>query len=254
MKDFSLAIYAELIDALSAAGYSFQTFQEYLNAPLAKVVILRHDVDKRPGNALKTADIEHARGIKASYFFRIVPESLHPDKLLAIKRLGHEIGYHYEDMDPAKGDAKKAIESFSQNLAKLRKLAPIKTICMHGSPLSKYDNRELWLHYDYRDFGIIGEPYFDLDFDEIFYITDTGRSWNASEASIRDKVNSAFEIEVKSTMHFIELIQAGKTPDMMMINTHPQRWDDNYLWWLKELVAQNLKNKIKQFLNTIRSK
>ncbi|MDD3534833.1 MAG: hypothetical protein PHC50_01615 [Candidatus Cloacimonetes bacterium] len=72
--------------------------------------------------------------------------------------------------------------------------------------------------------------------------------------SIRDKVNSAFEIEVKSTMHFIELIQAGKTPDRMMINTHPQRWDDNYLWWLKELVAQNLKNKIKQLLNTIRSK
>lgn len=254
MKDFSLAIYAELIDALSAAGYSFQTFQEYIKAPLTKVVILRHDVDKRPGNALKTAEIEHARGIKASYFFRIVPESLHPDKLLAIKKLGHEIGYHYEDMDPAKGDAKKAIESFSQNLAKLRKLAPIKTICMHGSPLSKYDNRELWQHYDYRDFGIMGEPYFDLDFDEIFYITDTGRSWNARDASIRDKVNSTFEIEVKSTIHFIELIQAGKMPDKMMINTHPQRWDDNYLWWLKELVAQNLKNKIKQLLNTIRSK
>ena len=27
---------------------------------------------------------------------------------------------------------------------------------------------ELWEKYDYRDYGIIGEPYFDIDFDEVF--------------------------------------------------------------------------------------
>jgi hypothetical protein len=42
--------------------------------------------------------------------------------------------------------------------------------------------------YDYRDFAIIAEPYFDVDYDEVFYISDTGRSWNHSSASIRDKV------------------------------------------------------------------
>ena len=67
-------------------------------------------------------------------------------------------------------------------------LSHVKTICMHGSPLSKWDNRDLWKKYDYRDFGIIAEPYFDLDFDEVFYLTDTGRSWNNSKASVRDKV------------------------------------------------------------------
>ena len=59
---------------------------------------------------------------------------------------------------------------------------------MHGSPLSKWDNRDLWKRYNYRDYGIIAEPYFDLDFDEVFYLTDTGRSWNNSKASVRDKV------------------------------------------------------------------
>ena len=44
--------------------------------------------------------------------------------------------------------------------------------------------------YDYRDYDIIGEPYFDLDFDEFFYLTDTGMRWNAGRFSIRDKVNS----------------------------------------------------------------
>ena len=33
------------------------------------------------------------------------------------------------------------------NLDKLRKLADIQTICMHGSPYSKFDNKKLWEKY-----------------------------------------------------------------------------------------------------------
>ncbi|MDD4560744.1 MAG: hypothetical protein PHF32_08450 [Candidatus Cloacimonetes bacterium] len=247
-RDFTVQKYCELLDALILAGYEFQTFRDYLKNPLEKVVILRHDVDKKPGNSLRFAEIEHEKGLRASYFFRVVPESLHVDKLLAIKALGHEIGYHYEDMDPAKGDPEKAIKSFVQNLEKLRKLAPIDTICMHGSPLSKYDNKDLWQHYDYHEYGIIGEPYFDLDYSKIFYITDTGRKWNNRDASIRDKVESPFEIEVRSTQHFIELIKAGKMPEKMMINTHPQRWNDEWVPWVVELVSQTVKNRVKRML------
>ena len=69
----------------------------------------------------------------------------------------------------------KAIKSFEINLEKLRKLYPVKTICMHGSPLSKFDNRKIWDKFDYRDYGIIAEPYFDVDFDKVFYMTDKGR-------------------------------------------------------------------------------
>lgn len=249
MRDFTKHRYTCLLDALILAGYEFQTFRDYLKNPLGKVVILRHDVDKKPGNSLRFAEIEHEKGLKASYFFRVVPESLQVDKLLAIKALGHEIGYHYEDMDPAKGDPQEAIKSFEENLEKLRKLAPIDTICMHGSPLSKYDNKELWRHYDYRDYGIIGEPYFDVDYSQLFYITDTGRKWNNRDASIRDKVESPFEIEVRSTQHFIDLINAGKMPVQMMINTHPQRWNDDLLPWVVELVGQSVKNRIKKIVS-----
>lgn len=245
---FTVRKYCELLDALIAAGYEFQTFREYIQEPLERAVILRHDVDKKPGNSLRFAQIEHKKGLKASYFFRVVPESLHVDKLLAIKKLGHEIGYHYEDMDSAKGDPEKAIKSFEENLEKLRKLALIDTICMHGSPLSKYDNKDLWQHYDYRKYGVIGEPYFDLDFSKIFYISDTGRKWNNRDASLRDKVESPFEIDLKSTEHFIELIREGKMPEQMMINTHPQRWNDEWLQWLMELVGQSLKNQVKRIM------
>jgi hypothetical protein len=247
--DFTVEKYCKLLDVLISDGYEFQTFQEYLLKPLDKVVILRHDVDKKPRNSLRFAEIEYEKGLKASYFFRIVPESLQVGKLLAIKSLEHEIGYHYEDMDPAKGAPEQAIKSFGQNLEKLRKLAPIVTICMHGSPLSKYDNKDLWKHHDYHEYGIIGEPYFDLDYSKVFYITDTGRKWNNRDASIRDKVDSPFEIEVRSTQHFIELIKAGKMPDQMMINTHPQRWNDEWVPWVVELVGQNVKNQIKKIVS-----
>ena len=40
----------------------------------------------------------------------------------------------------------------------------------------------LWEKYDYRDFGIIGEPYFDINFEEVLYLTDTGQKmgWGSS--------------------------------------------------------------------------
>ena len=72
-------------------------------------------------------------------------------------------------------------------MEKLWKFYPVKTICMHGSPLSKLDNLDLWKKYDYRDFGIIAKPYFDVDFDEVFYLTDTGQR-DGWKVSIRDKV------------------------------------------------------------------
>ena len=140
-----------------------------------------------------------------------------------------------------------AICDFERNLEKFREFYPVKTICMHGSPLSKWDNRDLWKRYTYRDFGIIAEPYFDVDFDKVLYLTDTGRSWNHSNASLRDKVNSKFDIKIKDTNHLMEKIQNNELPDKIMLNTHPQRWTDNPVEWAKELVWQNVKNVVKYF-------
>ena len=127
-------------------------------------------------------------------------------------------------------------------------ISPVKTICMHGSPISKWDNRDLWKKYNYRDFGIIAEPYFDVDFDEVLYLTDTGRSWNKSASSVRDKVNSKFDIKIKDTNHLMEKIQNNELPDKIMLNTHPQRWTDNPVEWTKELVWQNVKNVVKKVI------
>jgi hypothetical protein len=69
----------------------------------------------------------------------------------------------------------------------MREIAPAVTICMHGSPLSKWDSRLLWQKYNYRDFGITGEPYFDIDFSQVLYLTDTGRRWDGEKVGLRDR-------------------------------------------------------------------
>jgi len=136
---------------------------------------------------------------------------------------------------------------------KLRKLVPVNTICMHGSPRSKWDSKDLWKKYDYKELGIIGEPYFDLDFNEIFYLTDTGRRWDGWRVSIRDKVPQQEEwvkqgLVFHSTSDIIKAANADTLPKKIMMTFHPQRWNDKPLPWLKELVWQGVKNQGKRIL------
>jgi len=252
--DFTLIRHQEFLNTLQNLGYSFQTFSAFITAPLGKVIILRYDVDRLPDNALKVAMIEHELGITSTYYFRAVPESWNETIMGEIVAIGHELGYHYEDLSIVGGDYTKAIRHFEDQLVRFRRIYPVKTICMHGSPLSKWDNRDLWKQYDYRDFGIIGEPYFDVNFNEVFYITDTGRKWNNSGASVRDQVASGFDIPIKSTNHLMALAERGVLPDHMMITIHPQRWHDKPLPWVKELIWQNLKNIAKWVLIKAKSK
>jgi len=253
MKDFTLTFYEELLKSIMNADYKIITFNESLNCKDSRYLILRHDIDYLPENALRMALIEHKLGIKATYFFRIIPSVFNKDIILKIFELGHEIGYHYEDMNLVYDiDYDKHLElafkSFCKNLEKIRKLVPIYTICMHGSPRSNYDNKELWTRYDYKKLDIIGEPYLDIDFSDVFYITDTGRKWNNFLFSIRDKVYSSYDIKIKNSQHLIQLFKERKLPNRIMLNTHPHRWFDIGFYWYKELLIQNIKNVIKFIL------
>lgn len=251
--DFTIKIYKELLLALKDQGYSFQTFEQFIVNPLDhKTVVLRHDVDRIPANALKMAEVESALSVQATYYFRVVPSVWHPPIMKSIVDLGHELSYHYEDLSITKGDYEAAISHFKVHLEKFRRLYPSKTICMHGSPMSNWDNRKLWTKYDYRDFGIIAEPYFDVDYSKVFYLTDTGRSWNNDSVNVRDIVNSGFDIKIGNTGHLVRLIKNGQIPNKLIINTHPHRWFDFGLGWTKELIFQNLKNIVKLLLIKIK--
>ena len=236
--DFTLSKYREFLEALKGYGD----------------VILRHDVDLKPQNSLKTAQIEKELGWKATYYFRAVPESWDDSIILEIASMGHEIGYHYESLTTCDGNIEAAYQDFCDNLEKLRALVPVSSICMHGSPKSKWDSRDLWKHYDYHALGITFEPYFDVDFSKRFYLTDTGRRWDGFKVSVRDKIPVYQDEWVKkgwlfhSTDDIIRAIESGCLPKCLMITTHPQRWTNNTASWLKEMATQKIKNAVKRMI------
>ncbi len=246
MKDFTIQKYKILLQSLIDKNYNFQTFETFIHSPEKRSVVLRHDVDLLPKNSLTFAKIQFEHGVKGTYYFRAVPESWDEKIIQQIAKMGHEIGYHYECLTTTKGDLELGIKDFEKNLKKLRNLAPVSTICMHGSPMSKYDSKDLWKSYDYSDYNIMAEPYFDVDFDETFYITDTGRRWDGHKTSVRDRVKTKLTRTYHSTSEIIEVVNAEVFPEKVMFTFHPQRWNDNVIKWSKELVLQNMKNVVKK--------
>lgn len=236
--DFTLTKYSELLDALKAYGFEELT--------------LRHDVDLKPTNSLRTAQMEAEKGMHGIYYFRAVPESWDEDIIKLIAMLGHEIGYHYESLTTCNGDVDKAYEDFCKNLDALRAIVPVRSICMHGSPRSPFDSKDIWKKYDYRSLGIENEPYLDTDFSKVFYLTDTGRRWDGYKVSVRDKIPQYQDMWIEqglsfhSTDNVIEGLRKGIIPKRLMITVHPQRWNPFSAAWGKELLLQNAKNIVKR--------
>ena len=88
----------------------------------------------------------------------------------------------------------------------------------------------------------------DVDYTKVLYITDTGRAWNKTGASVGDKVEGGLELKVKNTRRLITLIGNDELPEKLIINTHPQRWFDFGWGWMNEFICQHIKNAVKKAL------
>jgi hypothetical protein len=70
--DFTLSKFRSLCTSV-AQHYPTLTLVEYIqgkNLP-PRFAMMRHDIDRKPGNALSTARIETESGIRAAYYFRM---------------------------------------------------------------------------------------------------------------------------------------------------------------------------------------
>ena len=110
---------------------------------------------------------------------------------------------------------------------------------MHGSPLSRYDNKLIWKKYDYKEHGVVGEPYLDIDYSSVSYLTDTGRSWGNS-VSVRDVVSSGHRYNFNHTKDIIENI--NDLSNNTIFTLHPERWSNQPLEWAKSFLTQNKKH------------
>lgn len=244
--DFTFDKFSRLCE-IAIENYPIITFSNYLTQKLPeKFVIMRHDIDRKPKNAIIAARIENRLGISSTYYFRNNIRILNPEIICEIENLGHEIGYHYEVLGKAKGDHKKAIKLFEYELNEFRKICDIKTIGMHGNPLSIYDERRLWNIYDFKNFGILGESYLSAG-NDLNYFSDTGRGWNFKN-NYRDFIPKNKKNEnVNTTDDIIKLIK-NKEIDKFYILSHPERWSSNNLEWTLNYTKDCLFNIVKKVI------
>lgn len=252
MRDFTLQAYGALLAEVRKTGREVLPLREFFErrSMPPDFLVLRHDVDRRPGRALRMAELEQSHGVRSTYYFRHTPRVMRPEVIRAISAMGHEIGYHYEVLYKAQGEPRRAAEIFTRELAGLRTLVEVKTAAMHGNPLSRWDNRDLWKHCALSQFGLIGEAYLSVIDPDITYVTDTGRGWNRSSFNMRDRLASGSAGLMPSFSGTGELIQALKDAayPKIYLQVHPNRWSSGLLEWVAQWVEDLLLNGMKKLL------
>jgi len=250
--DFSLDVYKSLLDAIRSSGYRVLTVREYLLQPNQDMamVLLRHDVDRRPENALYMSEIESVYGIRSTYYFRFNKSIFKSDIIQKIEKAGHEVGYHYEVLDKAKGDMARAGRVFDSELTRMRSLADIRTVCMHGNPLSPWDNRDFWRDYSLSQFGLSGEAYLSIKDLNLYYATDTGRGWNREDYNLKDVFPGSTVSNLPSfdsTRQLIESIETGRYKKIYL-QVHPNRWNGSLFRWNLQVAEDIVVNLIKRII------
>jgi hypothetical protein len=251
-RDFTLRAYAELLDTIRASGLPVFGVRDWHREQPAKGVLVRHDVDRRFRNSLRMARLEHENGVRTTYYFRMTRGSFDPGAIQEIHRLGHEIGYHYEDLSVANGNTALAARRFGENLAKLRALAPVETVAMHGRPFSKFDNRDLWKTANLSSFGVTAEALATLDYTGVYYFTDAGRSWSSRSVNLRDHVPNAIRApEIATTEQLAAFVRSGKARRIAIV-CHPERWDDDLVDWSIQALKDQAINSAKRVIRLLR--
>jgi hypothetical protein len=178
-RRFTSAEYERFLDRLG--GREVVPLREFARG--AGDLALRHDVDSRLDSALELARLEHARGLRATYFvLHTAPYWGDADLLPRLRRLqelGHEIGfhhdlltlYHVEDVEPR--------DRLERDLRRLRDGGlDVVGAAAHGSPwchrlgfhnnyvfdgwdesIVGFPNRDVPEKLDPREFGLDYEAY-----------------------------------------------------------------------------------------------
>jgi hypothetical protein len=232
--DFTLDKYKIMCQSAIKSGYEIKSVSSYLNNSISnkRIIIMRHDVDRFPKKALRMAILEHSLNLNTTYYFR-ASGFKQRSIIKSIVDMGHEIGYHYETLDEAKGNNELAVEIFKERLGILRQITKVETICMHGNPLTKWLNSDIWRMNDFHELDLLGEAYLSLE--KVWYLSDTGRTWDMRK-KVKDFLPSILadqqtsKLKITKTDDVIAFI-SGQSISPIYITVHPERWSHNFITW-----------------------
>lgn len=253
MRDFTLSSYQSIIGLIGKKGLAVYSVSDWLLKAPGVGVVIRHDVDRRPENALAMARVEASAGITSTFYFRMVRNLSRPKIIREIADLGHEVGYHYEDLALANGNMETARRLFKSHLASLRSIAPVVTVAMHGSPLSRHNNLNLWQTMTLAENRLVGEAFLSVDYSDTYYFTDTGRGWDSGKTNLRDRPTNSLnsKLEGPGTKHLLSFLERTEVRKMAL-SAHPERWDTSVSGWCYQLSRDLLSNSAKRILAVTR--
>lgn len=274
---FTYSSYRRLIEAIRAGGYAVSGIEQILIArrdgklPEGKYVAIRHDVDYFARRALTMAALEADLQITTTYYIRRRFFDKNLDLVRKIAEYGHQIGYHYEEVDthqkaPNMQIGRDAVGFFIGSLLDMDKLGfPIRTVCAHGNPLTDVDNRQvvhLLRNPDYLDKlaftydknevkakitdRMVGDASVDITGDDFdLYIPDTGR-FNP-KYNLKDRIDRCAITGLSRPVDFERILSEGNYPRIYM-NMHPDRWSGDIATWLFDYAFDTAKNLTKRLL------
>jgi hypothetical protein len=203
---FDYATYWSLLSGI-AATHRIVPFADLRDGePDAPFCILRHDVDYSPAAALRLAEQEAARGIRATYFLLagtnyynlLAPEQAHFAPELA--KLGHEVALHYDVRSFLPYPREEWLRLLRAQATLLCELSgqPVTSIAMHQPALHGDDP------FRGADHGFLN-AYDDRFTQEMTYVSDSCRAWRDREWG---------------------MLTSGALPRKLHLCLHPINWSD----------------------------
>ena len=223
-----------------------------VNAEQGTYLVLKHDVETNVPNAYHMACIEQKYGHRGSYYVQayLLNDEKNIDLLQKIQAMGHEVSYHYDVLDSARGDLEKAMAEFEENRKVFEDCGlTVVTVCQHGNPVVErvgyHSNRDFFrsekVRARYPDMADIMVNYSEKYSTQYLYFSDAGRLFKL----IFDPLNNDIIPSDEKNIPYEDLdglLQAFSKDMGNIISTHPHRWTDSAAKYvMKSAVFKSLK-------------
>ena len=216
----------------------------------SRYVNIKHDVESIPSKALALARIEAKYGHCATYYVQAyLLNDINKEIFKEIQSLGHEVTYHHDVMDCAKGDILLAMNIYKENIAKFEHYGfPVITVCQHGNPSSKYENRDFF-RSELIQQRFVNQADIMVDFmikakSQYTYISDVGMVFKIVTDPVNsDKVKEEDKyIVLGDAMHVIDNI-INHPEESFIVSAHPHRYNKSrFLAVLRKMLFQTMKS------------
>src|SRR5262245_51887840 len=139
LSPLSRTLYLEFLTKAKACGRTFVLHRDFLPGapPLPpRYILLRHDIDFAPAYALEMAGLEHAEGIRSTYFVLVDGQFYNPIAsetircIREIHALGHEVGLHFAVESAVEADLGREV-ALRLDILSLIVGAPVRSFSQH---------------------------------------------------------------------------------------------------------------------------